>query len=383
MGECSHGLLSYLSPFLWAIRRRLARVRIVYSFNKRGAEAEFWAREIAGASTDEVQFIPFNHDPYVEPTRYIRAQLLDNLYYEREPGLERLYGDMAELLRAQHADVLLVDNGQPYHPEFLRNLPVYKVLRVADGPLGAYDRDFAYFHAYHHVLYHSPAYSRDLGMAEKLAYCGCRNADLWPLALFDAVHDPALTEDTLFARDRDIDVVFVGALFLNKMPMLAAVKKALGPRFVLRGLSSWKKNAYFNAKFGFPGWVRPIEQREYVPLYQRAKIGINVHNRGKYTVGSYRLFELPANGVMQLSDGDEYLETFYEPGGEIVGYSGSDDLIDKLTYYLEHDAEREAIARAGYRRVIGSHRIAQRLHEAVRLIKTGMTRTGHTMSLAR
>lgn len=358
-------------------------MRIVYSLNKKGAEAEFWMREIAAASTSDVQFIPFNHDPYVESTRYLRAQLLDNLYYERHPGLERLQRDITEFLRAQRADVLLVDNGLPYHPEFLRTLPVYKVMRASDGPLGAYDRDFAYVHAYDHVLYHSPAYSRDLGMAEKLAYCRCRNADLWPLALFDAVHDPALDEDALFARTRDIDIVFVGALFVNKMPLLAAVKKEFGRRFVLHGLTSWKKNAYFNAKFGFPGWVRPIAQREYVPLYQRAKIGINLHNRGKFTVGSYRMFELPANGVMQLSDGDEYLGTFYEPGREIEGYRDAGELMEKLRYYLTHDAEREAVARAGYRRVMKTHRIAHRLHEGAQLIRAGMARIGHAGMPAR
>ena len=52
----------------------------------------------------------------------------------------------------------------PYHPEFLRTIPQYKFLRTSDGPLAAYDRDFAYVHAYDPVLYHSPAYSRDLGI---------------------------------------------------------------------------------------------------------------------------------------------------------------------------------------------------------------------------
>lgn len=353
-------------------------MKIVYSFNKKGAEAHYWTREIAAASHAGMEFIPFNHDPYVATSRYPRAQLLDSLYYERDPELERLYRDVTELLSAQRVDVLLADNGMPYHPEFLRTLPVYKVLRTSDGPLTAYDRDFAYLHAYHQVLFHSPAYSRDLSMAEKLEYCGCRNADFWPGALFDQLHDPRLSEAELFCRRRDVDVVFVGALFVNKMPLLASVKKAFGNRFVMHGLTSWKRNLYFNVKFGMPGWVRPIDVNEYVPLYQRAKIGINVHNRGKYTVGSYRLFDLPGNGVMQLSDGDEFLASFFEPGKEIVPYAGGVDLIEKIQYFLTHDDEREAIARAGYRRVMRDHRIATRLHQAQRLISAGMQRIGWT-----
>ena len=345
---------------------------IVYSYNKRGYEADYWSREIAAASTDDVTFVPFNHDPYLNPALYIRAQLLDNLYFGRHPGLARLYSDMETLARTTHADALLVDNCPPYHPDYLRRLPWYKVLRAADGPMSAYDRDIPYLHAYDHVLYHSPAYSRDMGMAEKLAYCGAKRADFWPLALFDAAFDPAQTEEMLFGHERPVDVAFVGALHVNKMPLLAKVKKAFGSRCEMYGLTSVRKNLYFNAKYNFPGWIRPLAFQQYVPLYQRTKVGFNVHNRGDFTVGSYRLFDLPGNGVMQVSDGGEYLPSFFEVGREVVGYTDADDLIDRIRYYLSHEEERERIARNGYRRVVKDHRIRQRLHEAARLIRDGM-----------
>ena len=345
---------------------------ILYSFNKEGFEAEYWTREIAAASSDWYRFVPFNHGPYLTPALYSRAQLLDNQYYAQHPGLRRLYAEFESRLKATGADAVLVDNYPPYHPDYLRRHSIYKALRIADGPLSAYDRDIAYAHAYDHVLYHGPAYSRDMGMAEKLAYCRVTRADLWPLALFDAAHDPTQSEEALFSRPRDIDVVFIGALHVNKMPLLAAVKKAFGRRCVFRGLTSLKKNVYFNLKYGFPGWVRPIPAEAYVPIYQRAKIGFNAHNRGKYTFGNYRLFELPANGVMQISDGGEFLGSFFEVGSEIVGYEKADDLIDLIRYYLQHDDERIRIARNAYRRVVSEHRISRRLDEAARLIADGM-----------
>jgi len=103
-------------------------------------------------------------------------------------------------------------------------------------------------------------------------------------------------------------------------------------------------------------------------LYQRTKIGINVHNRGKYTVGGYRLFELPANGVMQISDGGEYLNDFFKVGVEIETYESAEELIEKVQYYLSHDKAREKIARAGFQRVMANHRLAHRLHQAAELI---------------
>ena len=290
------------------------------------------------------------------------------------PGLMRMYADFEQVLAESRADAVIVDNCPPYHPDYLRKLPFYKVLRVADGPLAAYDRDLAYLHAYDQVLYHSPAYSRDMGMAEKLRYCGKSNCDFWPLGLFDALHDPSKSEAEVFSRERDVDVVFIGGLYAGKMPLLARLKKTFGRRFRLHGLTNWKKNAYFNVKHGFPGWLTPLAFEQYVPLYQRAKIGINIHNRGDYTVGSYRLFDLPGNGVMQISDGGPYLDDFFKAGEEIIGYSSADDLIDKVRYYLDNDEERNRIALNGYRAVMLRHRMAHRMEEAGNLISLGMTR---------
>lgn len=348
-------------------------MKIVYSFNKKGFEADYWTREIAAASDGNVTFIPFNHDPYASPASYDRAQALDDLYYARHPGLMRLYADFLDVLARERPDAILVDNANPYHPDWLlKNVRVYKVLRTSDGPLRSYDRDFAYVHAFDHILFHSRAHSRDMGMEEKLRYVGARRADFWPLALFDRMFDPALTEEAIVSEERDVDIIFVGALFVEKMPVLAKVKKAFGSRVRLYGLSTWKRNLYFNARFGFPGWVRPIAFEEYIPLYRRAKIGINVHNRGKYTVGSFRMFELPANGVMQICDGDEYLPDFYEVGKEVVGYSDPDDLVSKVRYYLDHPDERKQIALNGHRAVLQRHRIRDRLHDAARLIAAGI-----------
>ena len=351
-------------------------MKIIYSFNKKGFELDYWSREIAHSSNELYTFIPFNHDPYLNPQKYGRAQLLDNLYYERNPSLMRMYTEFEAAIQKHAPDAIVVDNCFPYHPEFLGKLDVYKVLRTSDGPICAYDRDFAYLHAYDHILFHSPAYSRDMGMVEKLHYCGRTNIDFWKLAAFNALHDTTKTEETILGGERDIDIIFVGALHLGKMPFLAKLKKAFGRGARIHGIASLKKKLYFNLKYRFPGWIRSIPFEQYVPLYQRAKIGFNVHNRGKYTVGGYRLFDLPANGVMQISDGGEYLEEFFKVGDEIVGYDDIDDLIDKLRYYLIQDEERKRIALNGYRRVMQEHRFSYRMQQLGELIEKGMARIG-------
>lgn len=348
-------------------------MKVLYSYNKTGFEAAYWEREIRAASNTDISFIPFNHGHFLNPMRYLRAQQLDNLYFHREPGLVAMYDALKQLMAKERADVLLVDNCHPYHPEFLRTLDTYKVIRTTDGPATAYDRDFAYIHAYDHVLYHSPAYSRDLTMPEKLAYCGAKRYDFWPLVVFDEFCRPQESEEQVMGSARDIDIIFVGALYLDKMPFLASIRKAFGKRFQVHGLASTKKNLYFNLKYRTPMWVSPIRFEDYVPLYRRAKLGVNAHLRGKYTVGSYRLFDLPANGVAQLSDGGEYLERFYDVGREIQSYDAAEDLIAKLDFLLTHPQEREALARAGYRRAMQDHRAATRLRQLREVLQPALT----------
>jgi len=279
------------------------------------------------------------------------------------------------VIERERPEAVIVDNAMPYHPDFLRTVPIYKVMRTSDGPITAYDRDFAYAHAYDHILYHSPAYSRDMGMAEKLRYVGKDNTDWWPFGVFDAAFDTTQTDETIVAHERDIDVIFIGFPYRNKLPMMSQVMKALGKRLLMIGFN-WKYNVYMNAKYGWSGLAHgPIKPgRAYVDYYQRAKIGFNIHNRGDYTVGSYRLFELPANGVMQISDGGEYLNEFFEVGKEIERHSSADELIDKIRYYLAHDDERRRIALGGYRRAMKDHRFKHRMQQAGELIERGMQR---------
>lgn len=343
-------------------------MRILYSFNKKGFELEYWFKELS-LNVNNFEFIPFNHGGFIDPVKYIRAQLLDDLFFNKANELLLLYEHIEELIKKENIDVIIVDNANPYHPEFLKKLNIKKILRTSDGRLTAYDRDIPYYHAFNAILYHTPAYSEHINMHDKLDYCGVKNKFLWPMCSFETMRSKK-SKNLLFSLERDIDISFVGALFPNKMPLIASIKKEFRKNFRLHGLANLKKNLYFNFMHGFPGIVRPIEFKQYIPLYERTKIGINIHNSGKYSVGGYRLFDLPANGVMQISDGGEYLQDFFRVGHEIETYQSDQELKDKIKFYLKNDKAREKIAMAGYDRVMQDHTILKRLIELTKIIET-------------
>jgi spore maturation protein CgeB len=81
-----------------------------------------------------------------------------------------------------------------------------------------------------------------------------------------------------------------------------------------------------------------------------------------------RNFEVPGCGGFLLTGRAENLDQYYADGKEIVIFDHSDDLIMKIRYFLKHEEERVAIARAGYDRTIREHTYARRFEAIFRHI---------------
>jgi spore maturation protein CgeB len=76
-----------------------------------------------------------------------------------------------------------------------------------------------------------------------------------------------------------------------------------------------------------------------------------------------RNFEIPGTGGFLLTTQTEGLTEYYTPGREIEIFTGRDELVDKIRYYLTHDQEREAIREAGYARTLREHTYARRFND--------------------
>jgi spore maturation protein CgeB len=269
------------------------------------------------------------------------------------------------------AEVLLVNNCPPYHPEFLKELPVYRVLYSSDDPDSTYKRNIPYLHAYQHVFFAAPAYSAQLDMKSKMTYCGMPNADWLPIGVFDFEHESGKGEKEVFGGAREIDVIYIGGFYRQKLELLARVKKAMGRKLRLHGVFKLKHNLYFNVRFGFPGWIAPVSNQERVRLYQQSKIGFNVH-WNEFGLGNQRLYHLPANGVMQICDCVDSLGRVFELGREVQGYRTQTELISLIEKYLSDEPMRRSIALEGYRRTMQEYRLRTLLKRAHKLIEEGM-----------
>ncbi len=261
----------------------------------------------------------------------------------------------------------------PYHPEFLRTIPAYRVLYSGDDPDSTYRRNIPYLHAYHHVFFADPVYSPDLDMEAKMRSCGMVNADWLPLGVFDFEFVGTATDGNGTPKGRDLDVIYVGGIFPQKLDLLAKLRREIGRRFKMRGLFRIKHNVYFVVRFGYRGWVRPVSYPGRVSLYQRSKIGVNIH-WNDFGLGNQRLYHLPANGVLQISDCAPFLGRVFEVGREVVPYGNAGELIERIRYYLSREEERRTIAQRGYERTMRDYRFREVTLRAGRLIAEGMRR---------
>jgi len=121
----------------------------------------------------------------------------------------------------------------------------------------------------------------------------------------------------------------------------------------------------------FPERIHPpLFGLEMFRLLGQSKITFNKHARGAGdSVGNIRLFQATGMGACLLTDTGTNMCDLFEPDREVVTYDSIDDCIEKVSYLLEHDTERQRIAAAGRARTLKDHTISHRVAEVDELIQ--------------
>ena len=88
--------------------------------------------------------------------------------------------------------------------------------------------------------------------------------------------------------------------------------------------------------------------------------------------GNGRLFEATGTGTLLLTDWKTNLHKMFEPGKEVLAYRSPEECAEMVQYYLEHDEEAGAIARAGQQRTLRDHTYYQRMQEFEAIIQKNL-----------
>lgn len=138
------------------------------------------------------------------------------------------------------------------------------------------------------------------------------------------------------------DVCFVGGRYGIRQQIVEALRSA-GIRVAVFG----------------SGWEDGRIDTESVPaLFAQSRIILGVGTIGHcsdFYALKMRDFDAPMSGSFYLTHDNPDLGLVYDLGHEMVTYRDVDDCVRKVRYYLEHEEEREAIARRGHERAVRDH----------------------------
>lgn len=292
--------------------------------------------------------------------------------------MRRACGELLRELLGEEGEWLLLLNGfvlESHHPGFFR------ALKRAGRKIASWQIDEPYY------VDKNRGFAAELDLVLSVDSSTLplyremgKKAEYLPLAC-----DPALHRSYgEAAAPYRCDVCFVGTPFAGsrRTRLFDELADCL-PKYDCRivgatELDSWQKSlANFEQ---LRGCIRDaaIGPREAAQYFSGARVNLNIHkdsyghawdrNAGRIEARSpcERTFAIAGCGGFQLVDDTRPdLAQAFAPGRELVSFSDARDLEAKIGYYLGHEEERSAIARAAQARAYAEHTYLHRLQAIV------------------
>lgn len=199
----------------------------------------------------------------------------------------------------------------------------------------------------------------------------CHQVIYMPLGFAEAVHRPIFPADSQKRHAFSSDVGFLGGWEPRREEMLDAIAgtgcdlKIWGyawdhlvdgkwsPRRYVRLRDLAGKDAFQihkNERLAAALQGNEVYGDNYAFALSGARISVGFLRHVCPDQHTTRTFEIPACASMMIADRTEEHQEFFEEGREADFFSSKEELIDKVRFYLAHEAAREKVALAGYER---------------------------------
>jgi spore maturation protein CgeB len=163
------------------------------------------------------------------------------------------------------------------------------------------------------------------------------------------LHQPIIlsSEDR---REWSADVSFVGTFECDRAEqMMDLAKQGIKIKVWGNDWQKWKSN-HPNLQIQY----RPALNQDFIKVICGSKINLNFLRQANRDRHTSRSLEIPACGGFMLTERTEEHQDLFVEGKEAEYFDSTSELLEKIHYYLVHDGEREAIAKAGQERCIRS-----------------------------
>ena len=164
------------------------------------------------------------------------------------------------------------------------------------------------------------------------------------------------------------DVSFVGQVYGRRRELIALLERS--------GISvfTWGH-----------GWARGrLSEREMIEVFNQSRINLNLSAASSTPRPAWwrsplpmrfftppkqikgRVFEVPGCGGFLLTDVPPHFSDCYRLNIDVATFSGNQDLVRKVQFFLNHERARLRVAEAGYQRALAAHTYEQRFSDLFR-----------------
>lgn len=165
---------------------------------------------------------------------------------------------------------------------------------------------------------------------------------LWGINLIPGL----LTDDTIERLSEYVK--------LPEDPRYTYTDREIFSDIIIKKLASIERKDYTSA---FPdikvfSEKNPVSYLTEMPaVFKKSRINLNISLRSIESGIPLRCLDIMGSGGFLLTNYQPELDEYFVNGEEYVYYESKEDMLEKINYYLSQDAEREAIAERGQKKV--------------------------------
>ena len=113
----------------------------------------------------------------------------------------------------------------------------------------------------------------------------------------------------------------------------------------------------------------PVNTITEMPLvFRNSRINLNTTTRSMKSGLAQRIWDVLGCRGFLLTNYQPEIEDYFQIGRDLEVYESQDELVDKISYYLEHEDKRLEIAQNGYQTVLQGHSTLNRIIEIIKKI---------------
>ena len=163
--------------------------------------------------------------------------------------------------------------------------------------------------------------------------------------------------------NQETDVSFIGTWSPHKQKLLEGLVNR-GDTFDLKIWGAqWEKSLAGNLEESIQGYKVMGDYYALAIGNSKINLGLLSEKREGATRGDQitsRTFHIPASGGFLLHERTTEVLNYFEEGKEFACFGSSEELIEKVRYYLANEEERLQIAKAGYQRCLKENSLVNR-----------------------